>query len=112
MVAKLPTDRQIIPFSEITLQLFESIGRGEPDQWLFASSRRKEPLTRQAFADRMKRWSVEFDIHLHPLVRVTVVQPMRFAVVATFTRFLRLLVIPVVTPEGTICRPILIIRLR
>ena len=66
MVAQLPTDRQINPLSEITLQLFESIGRGEPDQWLFHSSSRKGALTRQAVADRMKRWSVEFDVHLHP----------------------------------------------
>ena len=52
--------------SEETIQLFESIGRGEPDQWLFPSSRRKGPLTRQAVADRMKRWGVEVDVHLHP----------------------------------------------
>ena len=65
MVAQLPTDRQINPLSKITLQLFESIGRGEPDQWLFPSSRRKEPLSRQAVADWMKRWSIELDAHLH-----------------------------------------------
>lgn len=45
------------------------------------------------------------------IARVTVMPRMHFAVVATSTRFLRRLVMPAVTPQVTICRLILMIRL-
>ena len=42
-----------IRVSTDTLALFESLGRGEPGDWLFPSKKRNGPLTRQAVAARM-----------------------------------------------------------
>ena len=42
-----------------TLELFESLGRGEPEDWLFPSNKRNGPLTRQAVAARMAMWGRE-----------------------------------------------------
>jgi len=49
-----------------TLEIFESLGRGEPEDWLFPSGRRDGPLTRQAVASRMARWGREAGVRLHP----------------------------------------------
>ena len=49
-----------------TLALFESLGRGEPDDWLFPITKRNGPLTRQAVAARMARWVKAADVHLSP----------------------------------------------
>jgi site-specific recombinase XerD len=55
-----------VRISTATLQLIESLGRGEPEAWLFPSSRHDGPMSRQAIADRMRRWGQEVDVHLHP----------------------------------------------
>ena len=55
-----------IRVSTDTLKLFESLGRGEPEDWLFPSNKRNGPLTRQAVAARMVRWGREANVRLHP----------------------------------------------
>ena len=52
--------------SKETLALFESLGRGEAEEWLFPSDRRDGPLTRQAVAGRMAKWGKEAGVRLHP----------------------------------------------
>ena len=49
-----------------TLELFESLSRCEPDEWLFPSDRRDGPLTRQAVAGRMARWGKRAGVRLYP----------------------------------------------
>ena len=49
-----------------TLLLFEGLGRGEPDDWVFPSNRREGPMTRQGIAARMAKWSRAADVHLYP----------------------------------------------
>jgi len=49
-----------------TLEIFESLGRGEPEDWLLPSGRRDGPLTRQAVAARMARWGRAAGARLHP----------------------------------------------
>ena len=55
-----------IRVSTDTLALFESLGRGEPDDWLFPSNKRNGPLTRQAVAARMAMWGREVNVRLTP----------------------------------------------
>jgi site-specific recombinase XerD len=52
--------------SATTLELFESLGRGKPEEWLFPSDRRNGPLTRQAVAARMAKWGREAGVRLYP----------------------------------------------
>lgn len=49
-----------------TLALLESLGRNNADSWLFPSPRTDGHLTRQAIADRMRRWGQQAGVHLHP----------------------------------------------
>ena len=46
--------------------LVESLGRGEPGDWLFPINKRNGPLTRQAVAARMAMWGREANVRLHP----------------------------------------------
>ena len=55
-----------IRVSADTLALFESLGRGEPGDWLFPRNKRNGPLTRQAVAARMAMWGREANVRLHP----------------------------------------------
>lgn len=55
-----------IRVSSATLELLESLGRGEPDGWLFPSERRDGPLTRQGVASRMAKWGREAGVNLYP----------------------------------------------
>lgn len=55
-----------VRISAETLALIESLGRGEPEGWLFPSNRNDGPLSRQAIADRMARWGRQAGVHLHP----------------------------------------------
>ena len=55
-----------VRISAETLVLLESLGRGAADAWLFPSSRTGGHLTRQAIADRMRRWGQRAGVHLHP----------------------------------------------
>jgi site-specific recombinase XerD len=52
--------------SAASMDLFESLGRGEPEDWLFPSNRRNGPLTRQGVAARMARWGQAAGVRLHP----------------------------------------------
>jgi len=49
-----------------TLEIFESLGRSEPEGWLFPFNRRDGPLSRQAVTARMARWGREAGVRLHP----------------------------------------------
>ena len=60
------TKPRTIRVSTDTLALFESLGRGEPCDWLFPSNKRNGPLTRQAVAARMARWGKAAEVHLYP----------------------------------------------
>jgi site-specific recombinase XerD len=55
-----------VRISADTLALIESLGRGAADSWLFPSCRTDGHLTRQAIADRMRRWGQQAGVHLHP----------------------------------------------
>lgn len=55
-----------VRISAATLQLIETLGRGEPNGWLFPSPRNNGPISRQAIADRMAIWGRETGVHLHP----------------------------------------------
>jgi len=55
-----------VRISAATLQLIETLGRGEPEAWLFPSCRNDGPISRQAIADRMSRWGRQAGVHLHP----------------------------------------------
>ena len=48
-----------------TIELFESLGRGADDSWVFYSRRTGKNLTRQAINDRMSRWGKKVGIRLH-----------------------------------------------
>ena len=52
--------------SAASMDLFESLGRGEPEDWLFPSNKRDGPLTRQGVAARMARWGKSAGVRLHP----------------------------------------------
>jgi site-specific recombinase XerD len=53
-----------VRISADTLALFESLGRGPDDAWLFPG--RRGHITRQAVCDRMARWGRRAGTHLHP----------------------------------------------
>jgi hypothetical protein len=48
------------------LTLLETPGRNAADAWLLPSPRTAGHLTRQATADRMRRWGQQAGVHLHP----------------------------------------------
>lgn len=49
-----------------TLALLESLGRSNAENWMFPSPRNDGHLTRQAIADRMRKWGAIAEVHLHP----------------------------------------------
>jgi site-specific recombinase XerD len=49
-----------------TMSLLESLDRSAADAWLSPSPRTDGHLTRQARADRMRRWGQKAGVHLHP----------------------------------------------
>jgi site-specific recombinase XerD len=55
-----------IRVSSATVDLIESLGRGEPATWLFPSNRSDGPLTRQAIGDRFRRWGRQVGLHVWP----------------------------------------------
>ena len=58
--------QRTVRISVETLELFESLGRRESGDWVFPSNRKDGPLSRQAIAERMRRWGREAAVHLHP----------------------------------------------
>ena len=57
---------RVVSVSSETLALFEALGRGSAEDWVFPSSRREGHLTRQAIGDVMRKWSKRAGFHLHP----------------------------------------------
>ena len=53
-----------VRISADTLTLIESLGRQEPEDWLFPSNRRNGPMTRQGVANRMAKWGKAAGVHL------------------------------------------------
>ena len=66
LVGKGSEKPRTICVSTETLELFETLGRGEADEWLFPSGRRDAPITRQAFGARMAKWGKEAGVRLDP----------------------------------------------
>ena len=60
------SEPRTVRISTTTLELFESLGRGAPEDWLFPSNKKNGPLTRQGVAARMARWGKAADVHLYP----------------------------------------------
>ena len=52
--------------SSDTLELFQSLGRGEADSYVFPSPRGERHLTRQAIGDVCRKWGRRAGFHVHP----------------------------------------------
>lgn len=50
----------------MTLDLFESLGRGKPDEWVFPSNRSRSHLTRQGIGHRMHLWGQKAGVSFCP----------------------------------------------
>ena len=48
------------------LELFQSLGRGEADSYVFPSPRGKGHLTRQVIGDVCRKWARAAGFHVHP----------------------------------------------
>ena len=57
---------RVVRVSGDTLALFESLGRGEDESYLFPSPRHKAHLSRQAIGDVFRKWGRAAGFHLHP----------------------------------------------
>ena len=58
--------RRVVRVSGDTLELFESLGRGEAEAYVFPSPRGKGHLTRQAIGDVCRKWGRAAGFHVHP----------------------------------------------
>ena len=58
--------RRVVRVSGHTLELFESLGRGEAEAYVFPSPRGKGHLTRQAIGDVCRKWGRAAGFHVHP----------------------------------------------
>ena len=56
---------RVVRVSSSTLALFEPLGRGETDGFVFPSSRRKNHLTRQAISDVFRTWGKRSGFHVY-----------------------------------------------
>ena len=52
--------------SSETLELFQSLGRGEADSYVFPSPRGEGHLTRQSIGDVCRKWGRRAGFHVHP----------------------------------------------
>ena len=57
---------RVVSVSSDTLALFESLGRGETEAYVFPSPRGKGLLTRQAIGDVCRKWGRGAGFHVHP----------------------------------------------
>ena len=57
---------RVVRVSGDTLDLFESLGRGAPSDYIFKGQRPGTHLTRQAIAFSMRKWGKLADLELHP----------------------------------------------
>ena len=58
--------RRVVRVSSDTLALFEGLGRGEAEAYVFPSPRGKGHLTRQAIGDVCRKWGRAAGFHVHP----------------------------------------------
>ena len=58
--------RRVVRVSGDTLALFEGLGRGEAEAYVFPSPRGKGHLTRQAIGDVCRKWGRAAGFHVHP----------------------------------------------
>jgi site-specific recombinase XerD len=58
--------RRVVRVSSDTVALFEGLGRGESESYVFPSPRRKGPLTRQAIGQICRKWGRAAGFHVHP----------------------------------------------
>ena len=58
--------RRVVRVSSHTLALFEGLGRGETEAYVFPSPRGKGHLTRQAIGDVCRKWGRAAGFHVHP----------------------------------------------
>ncbi|WP_255486404.1 tyrosine-type recombinase/integrase [Synechococcus sp. BMK-MC-1] len=66
LVGKGSKEPRTIRVSTATIDLFETLGRGEPEDWLFPSDRRDAPITRQAIGARMAKWGKVVGVQIDP----------------------------------------------
>ena len=57
---------RVVRVSSDTLALFEGLGRGEAEAYVFPSPRGKGHLTRQAIGDVCRKWGQAAGFHVHP----------------------------------------------
>ena len=57
---------RVVRVSGDTMDLFESLGRGAPSDFIFKGQRPGTHLTRQAIAFSMRKWGKLADLELHP----------------------------------------------
>ena len=58
--------RRVVRVSSDTLALFEGLGCGEAEAYVFPSPRGKGHLTRQAIGDVCRKWGRAAGFHVHP----------------------------------------------
>ena len=58
--------RHTVRVSPATLELFEGLGRGADEEFVFPSPRRDGHLTRQAIGDVCRKWGRAAGFHDHP----------------------------------------------
>ena len=58
--------RRTVRVSSATLELFEGLGRGADEEFVFPSPRRDGHLTRQAIGDVCRKWGRAAGFHVHP----------------------------------------------
>ena len=58
--------RRLVRVSSDTLALFEGLGGGEAEAYVFPSPRGKGHLTRQAIGDVCRKWGRAAGFHVHP----------------------------------------------
>ena len=58
--------RRTVRVSPATLGLFQELGRGDAEDFVFPSPRRHGHLTRQAIGDVCRKWGKAAGFHVHP----------------------------------------------
>ena len=58
--------RRTVRISPATLELFQGLGRGDAEDFVFPSPRRDGPLSRQSIGDVCRKWGKAAGFHVHP----------------------------------------------
>ena len=77
--------RRLVRVSSDTLALFEGLGRGEAEAYVFPSPRGKGHLTRQAIGDVCRKWGRAAGFHVHPHQLGTAMRRTPFSVELMFS---------------------------